>query len=123
VLIAIILGGLVSCLSSSQANIWWNKYPDSNKEVLTLKIINDSYNPLVVSDAHPWSILSYIYQIKADRDLLLFKRFDSYSKSIDLGNASEVFLLKASDSLRHQFTSGYQVEPINADLSRVVIGR
>lgn len=59
VLVVIISGGILSCIVSSQSELWWNKggleYLRYN--VSATRLINQSSNPLVISDCDTWGLL------------------------------------------------------------------
>lgn len=59
VFVVIISGGILSCTVSSQSEIWWNKggpeYLEYN--LSAARLINQSSNPLIISDCDSWGLL------------------------------------------------------------------
>ncbi|MCW5313576.1 hypothetical protein GTQ43_07050 [Nostoc sp. KVJ3] len=71
----VIIAGIISCTISSQAQMWWNKYPEKYQEFPKIaSIINQSNKPLVISDVEntlpPVQILSYLVDPKVRFQIL-----------------------------------------------------
>jgi uncharacterized membrane protein len=90
--------GVLSCTLSSQAQMWWNKLPDINKHYPQIaKIINQTPQPLLITDAPPIHLgtLSYLLDSKVQLQLVTDTNIPDIPK-----NFSDVFLFSTSDSLR-----------------------
>jgi uncharacterized membrane protein len=78
--------------------MWWNKLPDINKHYPQIaKIINQTPQPLLITDAHPIHLgtLSYLLDSKVQLQLVTDTNIPDIPK-----NFSDVFLFSTSDSLR-----------------------
>lgn len=99
VMCMVIISGITSCLISSQANMWWNKFPERNQQVLeAANIINQSSNPLVITDTHliPIQTLSYLLEPK-----VRFQITTPQAQIPEISNGfSDVFLYTPSDYLK-----------------------
>ncbi|MEH2360625.1 glycosyltransferase family 39 protein [Nostoc sp.] len=65
----LIMGGVISCMLYSQAQIWWNKYPEKYQEYPKIaQIISQGNKPLVISDTDnilpPIQVLGYLVDPK-----------------------------------------------------------
>jgi uncharacterized membrane protein len=108
--ILVMLAGTMSCASSSQAEVWWNKgYSHSHPEVA--EILNKSRQPLLISDDSPNSViaLSYLLDPKVMFQFVVSKNIPKISE-----NFSDVFLYRASQALRSgiEKTQNYKLEPV-----------
>lgn len=109
VTILVISAGVVSCVFSSQAEVWWNKgYSQYDPEVASL--INKASQPLVLSDDSPNVViaLSYLLNPKVIFQLVVTPNIPKIPESF-----SEVFLYRASETLRSGIEKehNYKVEP------------
>lgn len=72
----IISGGILSCIVSSQSQIWWNKggpeYLEYN--LSAAKLINQSKNPLLISDCDSWGLL-FSSHLLAPKTKMLIKPY------------------------------------------------
>jgi uncharacterized membrane protein len=97
--IVLLLGGILSCLVSSQAYFWWNKSPD--KHLYNLEIaetLNSAHQPLlisddstVLSDCFACRMLSLSYELKPDIQLQLVRQ--PMIPAIPTSGVQDVFVL------------------------------
>ncbi len=91
--------GLLSCLIHSQMEVWWNKSPFKtryNPEIA--RIINQSSDPLLISDASVERVLSLTYRLENDVTLKLVLP----QQPIEISQQIEdVFLYQPSSQLRN----------------------
>ncbi len=99
VLLVLLSGGIVSGVISSNAQIWWNKdYYTSLWNLESANLINQSSNPLVITDNY--TIIPLSYQLD---DKVKFQ-FASAGKPLKVrSDFSDVFLYSASDELQSRF--------------------
>ena len=93
--------GVVSGAISSQAEVWWNKnisvtqhYPEISQ------LINQTEEPLLISDGSPTNILTISYFLKPNVKLQLVKQANVPNLS---NNSTEVFLFDPSETLLKEF--------------------
>lgn len=113
VMIAVLISvEVVSCVFSSQAEVWWNKYESSDNPQVA-HIINQANHPLLISDPGiniGYIIsLSYLLEPKVQLRLLTEPNLPQIPN-----NFQNVFLYRPSESLRHQLEKKYRVEPVYA---------
>jgi uncharacterized membrane protein len=92
--------GLLSCLISSQMEVWWNKSPFKtrhNPEIAS--IVNYSPNPLLVSDASVERVLSLCYRL--DDHVTLKLVLPQQPIQID-HQFTDIFLYQPSSQLREE---------------------
>jgi uncharacterized membrane protein len=111
VMVVLLSGGILSCGISLSAEAWWNKFVDYYNPQ-TARIINQSSQPLVVSDTViPGSVLSLSHLLDPKVRLQLVNTPE------DLKIASgfqDVFLFDASEGLRRKLETeeGYTFEVV-----------
>jgi uncharacterized membrane protein len=99
VTIGLVSGGVLSCVISSSAEVWWNKFVDYYNPPVA-RIINQANYPLVVSDTNiPGSILSLSHLLSPDVRFQLVTQASMLEISEDF---SQVFLFDASRALREK---------------------
>ncbi|WP_210404402.1 glycosyltransferase family 39 protein [Chroococcidiopsis sp. TS-821] len=107
--VVLISGGIVSCVASSQAVAWWNKY-DSYDNPQIARIINQAHRPLVISDPGVsfGYVLSLSYMLNPDVRLHLLTQSISEIST----DATDIFLYRPSQELRNQLQKNYTILPI-----------
>jgi uncharacterized membrane protein len=114
--IALFSCGILSCLMSSQSQIWWNKYPSSTKyNPAVARIINAADRPLVITDGYfdkTGHILSLSYLLEPTVKLQLFLRIGKVTQlpeSLQIPDSvSDVFLYRPTDYLLEQLENRYK---------------
>lgn len=97
--IAVFSAGILSCVISSQAETWWNKY-SSYYNPQVAQIINQTSQPLVISSQKRVSrITSLSYELEPKVRILLV---DGTSIPNIINNFSNVFLFRPSAELQSQ---------------------
>ncbi|MDY6896775.1 MAG: glycosyltransferase family 39 protein [Cyanobacteriota bacterium] len=110
--IALIVSGILSCAVSSQIPTWWNKSASKtrhNPEVA--RIINQSENPLVISDIRPGELLGLTHSLQNTVNLQLVSSGNIPQIS---QNYQEIFIYRPSDELRAKFEAQYNIEKIQS---------
>ena len=110
--IALIFSGILSCTVSSQIPTWWNKSASKtrhNPEVAS--IINQSENPLVISDIRPGELLGLTHSLQNTVNLQLVS---SENVSQIPQNFDKVFIYRPSDELRAKFEAQYNIEKVQS---------
>ncbi len=112
IVIALILSGILSCAVSSQIPTWWNKSASKtrhNPEVA--RIINQSENPLVISNIRPGELLGLTHLLENRVHLQLVS-----SPNIPQmpQNFREVFIYRPSDELLAKFEAQSNIEKIQS---------
>jgi hypothetical protein len=98
-LAVLISGGLVACVVSSQAAVWWNKsVTRSSYYQPVASFVNQAANPLVVSDGLVTDTLAFSLWLKPEVKLQLITAEPKKLKIADGYNP--VYLLNPSDSLQ-----------------------
>ncbi|MBD2447429.1 hypothetical protein H6G76_09650 [Nostoc sp. FACHB-152] len=132
VLVMIFLGSVLSCVVSSQATVWYNK--DINKEHIAItQIINQTKNPLLISDASVGYLLSLSHSLNPNVQILIKPNYcdtcviqssRKFSLQIpiveELVRFSDVFVYFPGKSWREKLTKqqNYKFEPIVFSLSQ-----
>ncbi|HEY9725415.1 MAG TPA: glycosyltransferase family 39 protein [Chroococcales cyanobacterium] len=116
----VLLAGVVSCTMSSQAQVWWNKgYSQDDPDVA--KIVNNAKQPLLIGDDSPNAVISLSYLLNPNVSFQLVARpsIPKISKKF-----SEVFLYRASDTLRSRVEQeqSYTVKPASKN-HKIVLWR
>lgn len=95
----VIMGGIISCTISSQAQIWWNKLPEKNQEILQIaNIVNQGNKPLLISDA---SIIPSIQVIGHLVDPKVRLQIVEKNQLPEITNGfTDIFLFNSSDFLK-----------------------
>ena len=105
IFMTIIIGSIVSCTVSSQAEFWWNKSPDKHKyNSQVASIVNRAEKPLLISDdskvisdsfACRILALSYLLNPKVQLQLVIEPNIPQVPDGF-----SDVFLFSPSETLR-----------------------
>jgi len=66
----VVSGGVVSCVISSQSEVWWTKYYSTRLPAVA-EIINQSPNPLLISDSQTGDLLTLSYLLKPNVSLIV----------------------------------------------------
>lgn len=110
VLAFLIIAGIVACTLSSQAQVWWNKSTQKSAYFPpAAAIINQSENPLVISDGDPISLLSFSYLLQPEVRLRLLQNPRQISPS---GSWAGAFLLNPSNTLKNRLTRSTNLEAV-----------
>jgi hypothetical protein len=107
-LIALLVGGAVSCAISSQAQTWANKDYERNRAVAQL--VNGSHAPLVMSEFPSSRVLGLGYYLDPDVGLRVavrcvrcsFATAEGYDMLAGVARAGTIFLLGPSPELQRQ---------------------
>ncbi|MCU0567922.1 MAG: glycosyltransferase family 39 protein [Oculatellaceae cyanobacterium Prado106] len=113
---AVIVGGLMACFSSAQAQVWWNKsIPRSAYYPEVSALINQSDRPLVISDSDPAEILTFSYWLDEKVKLQLVGR----PRQLRVAESyTPTFLLNPSRRLRTRVKNqGYHLKRLYEDRS------
>jgi uncharacterized membrane protein len=108
--------GLVSYLAYFPSHVWWNKGPVENGyNVEIANLINAADHPLLISDGNMLHIFTLSHLLQPKVDFLLFKRMQENSvqnQPLNLPSVAgrSLFLLDASDKLREDFQTEYNLE-------------
>ncbi len=105
VAVALFSTGVISCLISSQAQIWWNKGPNMTQyNFQAAHIINQTTRPLLISDSDPAYILSFSYLLKPKVliQAVVGARVLQISKEY-----RDIFIYNSSDELRYFIEKEY----------------
>jgi hypothetical protein len=100
--------GIVSCLVFVQSPLWWNKAEGNNNYHLA-QIVNQSSQPLVVSDIFFVRFISFSYALEPNVQFQLVTE-SSFPKIPDGFNP--VFLYSPSQSLKQKLGQTYVIEPV-----------
>jgi uncharacterized membrane protein len=112
VLAGFLIGGIMACSVSSQAQVWWNKsIPRSAYYPAVSALINQTPNPLVISDDDPASLLAFSYWLKPETPMQLVTR--PRVKVAD--GFDHVLLLNPSKRLRTFLERRYRLQPLYED--------
>lgn len=96
--------GVISMAVSSQIPVWWHKsYAKSRYNPATAAIVNQSPNPLVVTNELPGSILSFSHLLRPDVHLQLITR--SKNIAIPVEEYDPTFLYKSTPRFRRDLES------------------
>ena len=112
IVITLIVSGILSCAVSSQIPTWWNKSASKtrhNPEVAS--IINQSENPLVISDIRPGELLGLTHSLQNTVNLQLVS---SENISQIPQNFDKVFIYRPSDELRNKIEAQYNIEKVQS---------
>ncbi|MUL38158.1 glycosyltransferase family 39 protein [Gloeocapsopsis dulcis] len=113
ILVVILSGGIVSCIISSQAETWWNKYSSYyNPEIAN--IINQTNRPLVISSQKRVSrIASLSYELDLKVSVLLVSETELSSV---INQFNEIFLFRPEVELQARLENdpNYKLEVIHA---------
>jgi len=110
-LIILLMGGLFSCWKISQADVWWNK-GISFQNAQVAKVINQTANPLVISDnqeTNLGNIISLAYLIKPATQFKLVTQSEQLN---GLEKFDSIFLFHFSTELETALLKQYQAEVV-----------
>jgi uncharacterized membrane protein len=111
-LILLVIGSIVACSRSAQAEVWWNKsLPKSYHYPKAAEIINQVDRPLVISDSNPIGILSFSYLLDNDVRLRLVTQPQKLKPFED---DSPTFLLTPSTPMKVRLKRKFNYELIPA---------
>ncbi|MCC5641899.1 hypothetical protein LC607_02755 [Nostoc sp. CHAB 5824] len=99
-LVILVSGSILSCAVSSQATVWYNK-ENNGENIAIAKIVNQTTDPLLISDAVVGHILSLSYSLNPNVQILLqpSKTFKVYLPPVEeLERFSNVFLYRNNPS-------------------------
>ncbi|MCC5627527.1 glycosyltransferase family 39 protein [Nostoc sphaeroides] len=95
----VIIGGIISCTISSQAQMWWNKVPEKNQELPQIaQIVSEGNKPLLISDASiipPIQILGHLVDPKVRFQLVKKNQLPEITNGF-----TDIFLFRPSDFLK-----------------------
>ena len=92
----LIMCGIVSCFVSANSTVWWNKYYSVNNEKVAA-VINQSNQPVLISDDKLGNIFSLSYSLDSKVKLYLTSRSQNPQiKSL----TGDIFLFNSSKQLR-----------------------
>ncbi len=100
ILFLVVSGGVVSCVISSQSEVWWTKYY-SNRLPVVAEIINQSPNPLLISDSQTGDLLTLSYLLKPNVSLIVNPLCTNCGMSYP--SQSEVFIPQVSGNFSDIF--------------------
>jgi uncharacterized membrane protein len=108
--IAIFVGGVLSYANSSSAQVWWNNGPSKIGQIpVIIPIVNQSAQPLVISDNGWANVISLSYSLKPNVKFQLVRQQQLPEIPEDF---SDYFLYKPSKDLREGLEkNGYQIQP------------
>ena len=114
-LTGLIVGGIVACSISAQAQVWWNKsIPRSAYYPAVSTLINQASNPLVISDDDPAALLAISYWVKPNTHFQLV----STPKQLKIAEGFDpIFLLNPSKRLRTRLERKNTIKPVYEDHS------
>ncbi|MBO9999703.1 MAG: glycosyltransferase family 39 protein [Cyanobacteria bacterium SID2] len=114
-LLGLLFSGLISCIASSQAAVWWHKsYAKSRYNPAIASIISEFDRPLLISDEKPGRILSLSHLLYSDVKLQLIDNADDPDIP---SNYQPIFLYRPSDRLQTSIQQQY-----NATIERAYKG-
>lgn len=106
---AIIAIGIVSCVVSSQADIWWNKFFSQSLPKMA-RILNQTKSPLLISGVPPYEnvghLLSLSYLVNNTVQFQVISQPNLLKMPTE--EASDVFLFNPSESLRLETEKHHQ---------------
>lgn len=117
ILAVLIVGGILSNAVSSQVPMWWNKGAFKIRHTTeVVSIINQSENPLVISDIPPQNLLGLTHVLEENVHLQLIS-----SANIPQIPASfkEIFIYRSSDELLAKYNAQYNIDEIEPYLWKV----
>lgn len=110
--IGVLTGGIVSCVISFQAQVWWTKGPSFDYPPIA-HVINQSDRPLVIANArgtNAGNVISLSYMLDADVRLLLISNTDVPPLSVD---TQPVYVFSPTDTLRHKLAEQYAIQAVD----------
>jgi uncharacterized membrane protein len=114
-IIALGASGVFSCAIASPADVWWHKVGNYSTPPIA-RIINQATRPLVISDTISSNVLalSYMLEPKVRFQLVVPPNVPKVA-----GGFSDVFLFKASKTLRETLKKDYKLELARNQLWRL----
>ena len=112
-----IVGGILSSAVSSQVPMWWNKGAFKTRHTTeVVSIINQSENPLVISDIPPQALLGLTHVLQGNVHLQLIS-----SANIPQipDSFKEIFIYRSSDELLAKYEAQYNIDEIEPFLWKV----
>ncbi|MBE9177770.1 glycosyltransferase family 39 protein [Oculatella sp. LEGE 06141] len=112
VLVGMIVAGIISCVNSAQAEVWWNKsLPKSSHYPRAADIVNKADRPLLISDSNPIGMLSFSYLTDSDVRFRLVTQPGALKPFDDVGT---VYALTPSNQLKARLKNrlNYQMVPV-----------
>jgi uncharacterized membrane protein len=109
--ITLISMGVVSCLYISQSETWWTK-ADSNINHSLARIINQEYQPILVSDTFFLKVICLSHLLNNNAKYLLVT--GEYPRIPD--SFTEIFLYDPSPKLTNYLERNYKLQTISEDL-------
>ena len=117
ILAVLIVGGILSSAVSSQVPMWWNKGAFKTRHTTeVVSIINQSENPLVISDIPPQDLLGLTHVLQGNVHLQLIS-----SANIPQipDSFKEIFIYRSSDELLAKYEAQYNIDEIEPFLWKV----
>jgi uncharacterized membrane protein len=116
VTVGLVSAGIISCITISQAEIWWNKGSISSEDVPKIASIIDRVpNQLIISDTDLIHILSLSHEINSNAQFLLLSKPNLLDITA-VSNFNNVFLFEPSrqlqNNLEQQHIYKYILKPI-----------
>ncbi len=106
----LIVGGILSSAISSQVPIWWNKGAFKTRHTPeAVSIINQSENPLVISDIPPNELLglTHVLQNNVHLQLISSAKIPQIPASFE-----EIFIYRSSDELLAKYQVQHNIDEI-----------
>ncbi|HHP7244006.1 MAG TPA: glycosyltransferase family 39 protein [Elainellaceae cyanobacterium] len=110
--IVVLTGGVVSCVISFQAQVWWTKGPSFDYPPLA-QIINQANRPLVIANArgvNAGNMISLSYLLDADVRLLLISNANVPPLSVD---TQTVYIFSPTNTLRYELAEQYNIQVVD----------
>lgn len=117
ILAVLIVGGILSSAVSSQFSMWWNKGAFKVRHSTeVVSIINQSDNPLVISDIPPNNLLGLTHVLQENVHLQLIS-----SANIPQipDSFKQIFIYRSSDELLAKYKAQYNIDEIEPFLWKV----
>ncbi len=117
IVIVLIVGGILSSTISSQFPMWWNKGPFKTRHTTeVVNMINQSENPLVISDIPPNELLglTHVLQENVHLQLISSAKIPQIPASFE-----EIFIYRSSDELLAKYQTEYEIKKIEPFLWKV----
>jgi uncharacterized membrane protein len=101
--------GLTSCIASSQAEVWWNKYSlhHALHDPEIGRILGNASNPLILSDRHVSNIMALSYLINKEAEFIVIP----VPRVVKIPeHHGEVFVYRPSNPFKNTF--GQNLKPV-----------
>lgn len=113
ILVALLVVGSLSCLTSAQAESWWNKGINQYYPQLA-QMVNGSDRPLVFSDAfnpNPGNMLALSYLVNSNVTFFLMPQIQpSFTVPQGIDASRSLFFMGLPDAFVNEFAKQYQVK-------------